>query len=70
MNEVVYVPPVYEEIQHEPTVVSSDGTVLQASLHSDVSLLMRIQSLKCDANTLSILYLSACRKNLQTERDS
>jgi hypothetical protein len=55
MNTVVYVPPVYEEIQHEPTLVSSDGTVLQVSLHSDVSLLMRIQSLKCDANTLSIL---------------
>lgn len=55
MNTVVYVPPVYEEIQHEPTLVSSDGTVLQTSLHSDVSLLMRIQSLKCDATTLSIL---------------
>lgn len=55
MVTVTYVPPVYEEIQHEPTLVSSDGSVLQVSLHSDVSLLMRIQSLNCDATTLSIL---------------
>lgn len=55
MVDVIYVPPVYEEIQHEPTLVSSDGTVLQVSLHSDLSLLMRIESLKCDANTLLIL---------------
>lgn len=53
--KIVYVPPVYEQIQHEPTLLSDDGSILRLSLHSDVSLLMRIDSLKCDANTLSIL---------------
>lgn len=43
---IVYCPPPFEEVQNEPTKMSSDGTkVLQCSLHSDVSLLMRISSL-------------------------
>lgn len=53
--KVVYIPPVYEQIQHEPTLLGDNGEVLRVSLHSDVSLLMRIDSLKCDATTLSIL---------------
>lgn len=63
--KIVYVPPVYEQVQHEPTVLGDNGEVKCASLHSDVSLLMRIDSLKCDATTLSIL-----KDNLQPMIDS
>ena len=63
--KIVYVPPVYEQVQHEPTLLGDNGEVKQVSLHSDVSLLMRIDSLKCDATTLSIL-----KDNLQPMIDS
>lgn len=63
--KIVYVPPVYEQVQHEPTLLDDKGVVKCASLHSDVSLLMRIDSLKCDATTLSIL-----KENLQPMIDS
>lgn len=63
--KIVYVPPVYEQVQHEPTLLDDNGVVKCASLHSDVSLLMRIDSLKCDATTLSIL-----KENLQPMIDS
>lgn len=63
--KIVYVPPVYEQVQHEPTLLGDNGEVKCASLHSDVSLLMRIDSLKCDATTLSIL-----KDNLQPMIDS
>lgn len=53
--KIVYIPPVYEQVQHEPTLLGDDGVVKRCSLHSDVSLLMRIDSLKCDATTLSLL---------------
>lgn len=53
--KIVYIPPVYESIQHEATVLSSDNVVLESSLHSDVSLLMRIDSLKADATTINLL---------------
>lgn len=53
--KIVYVPPVYESIQHEATVLSSDHQVLECSLHSDVSLLLRIDSLKSDATTINLL---------------
>lgn len=63
--KIVYVPPVYEQVQHEPTLLGDNGEVKCVSLHSDVSLLMRIESLKCDATTLSIL-----KENLQPMIDS
>lgn len=53
--KIVYVPPVYEQVQHEATLLDDNGEVKRASLHSDVSLLMRIDSLKCDATTLQYL---------------
>ena len=53
--KIVFVPPVYEQVQHEPTLLDDNGDVKRISLHTDVSLLMRIDSLKCDATTLSIL---------------
>lgn len=63
--KIVYIPPVYEQVQHEPTLLGENGEVLRVSLHSDVSLLMRIDSLKCDATTLSLL-----KENLQPMIDS
>jgi hypothetical protein len=63
--KIVYVPPVFEQVQHEPTLLGDNGEVKRASLHSDVSLLMRIDSLKCDANTISLL-----KQNLQPMIDS
>lgn len=63
--KIVYIPPVYEQVQHEPTLLGDNGEVKRVSLHSDVSLLMRIDSLKCDATTLSLL-----KENLQPMIDS
>lgn len=49
---VVYVPPVYEEVQHEVTSVDEDNNPLRTSFHTDVSLLLRIDNLRADAQTL------------------
>lgn len=51
-DKVVYVPPVYEEVQHEVTSVDEDNNPLRTSFHTDVSLLQRIDSLRADAQTL------------------
>lgn len=51
-NEVVYVPPVYEEIQHEVTSVDDENRPLRTSFHTDVSLLQRIDNMRVDAQTL------------------
>lgn len=51
-NIVVYVPPVYEEVQHEVTSVDDKNTPLRTSFHTDISLLMRIDNLRSDAETL------------------
>jgi FKBP-type peptidyl-prolyl cis-trans isomerase len=51
-NKVVYVPPVYEEIQHEVTSVDDNNNPLRTSFHTDVSLLQRIDSMRVDAQTL------------------
>lgn len=51
-DKVVYVPPVYEEVQHEVTVVGDNNEPLCTSFHTDVSLLLRIDSLRLDAQTL------------------
>lgn len=49
---VVYVPPVYEEIQHEVTSVDDKNNPLRTSFHTDVSLLQRIDNMRVDAQTL------------------
>ena len=54
-SKIVYVPPVYEEIQHEVTSVDNNNNPLRTSFHTDVSLLMRIDSLRADSQTLSRL---------------
>ena len=50
--KVVYVPPVYEEVQHEVTSVDDDNNPLRTSFHTDISLLQRIDSMRADAQTL------------------
>lgn len=51
-NKVVYVPPVYEEVQHEVTSVDDKNNPLRTSFHTDVSLLQRIDNMRVDALTL------------------
>lgn len=51
-NKVVYVPPVYEEVQHEVTSVDDNNTPLRTSFHTDVSLLQRIDNMRADAQTI------------------
>ena len=51
-NQVVYVPPVYEEVQHEVTSVDDNNVPLRTSFHTDVSLLQRIDNMRVDAQTL------------------
>ena len=51
-NKVVYVPPVYEEVQHEVTSVDDKNSPLRTSFHTDVSLLQRIDNMRADAQTI------------------
>ena len=51
-NKVVYVPPVYEEVQHEVTSIDDNNVPLRTSFHTDVSLLQRIDNMRVDAQTL------------------
>lgn len=51
-NRVVYVPPVYEDVQHEVTSVDENNNPLRTSFHTDVSLLQRIDNMRADAQTL------------------
>ena len=51
-DKVVYVPPVYEEVQHEVTSVDDKNVPLRTSFHTDVSLLQRIDRMRIDAQTL------------------
>ena len=51
-NKVVYVPPVYEDVQHEVTSVDDKNNPLRTSFHTDVSLLQRIDNMRADAQTI------------------
>lgn len=51
-NKVVYIPPVYEEVQYEVTSVDDNNVPLRTSFHTDVSLLQRIDNMRVDAQTL------------------
>lgn len=51
-NKVVYVPPVYEEVQHEVTFVDDNNVPLRTSFHTDISLLQRIDNMRLDAQSL------------------
>ena len=54
-DRIVYVAPSYEEIQHEHLEFDNDGQCLVANLHSNVSLMMRIDKLQCTAHDLERL---------------
>lgn len=51
-DKVVYIPPVYEEVQYEVTSVDENNNPLRTSFHTDVSLLQRIDNMRADAQTL------------------
>lgn len=51
-DKVVYVPPVYEEVQHEVTSVDKNNVPLRTSFHTDISLLQRIDNMRVDSQTL------------------
>lgn len=51
-DKVVYIPPVYEEVQHEVTSIDDKDNPLRTSFHTDVSLLQRIDNMRADAQTL------------------
>lgn len=51
-DKVVYVPPVYEEVQHEVTSVNDKNVPLRTSFHTDISLLQRIDNMRADAQTI------------------
>lgn len=51
-NKVVYVPPVYEDVQHEVISVDDNNNPTRTSFHSDISLLQRIDNMRVDAQTL------------------
>ncbi len=66
-GKIVYCPPPFEEVQNEPTKLSSDGSkVLECSLHSDVSLMLRISAL----DRLSAQQFSSLKDQLQPLIDS
>lgn len=66
-GKIVYCPPPFEEVQNEPTKLSDDGSkVLECSLHSDVSLLLRISQL----DKLSAQQYAALKDQLQPLIDS
>lgn len=51
-EKIVYIPPIYEEVQHEVTSVDDNNVPLRTSFHTDVSLLQRIDNMRIDAQTL------------------
>lgn len=64
-DKVVYIPPVYEEVQHEVTSVDENNNPLCTSFHTDISLLQRIDNMRIDAQTLR-----AIKDSLQPMIDS
>lgn len=66
-GKITYCPPPFEEVQNEPTRMSDDGsTILECSLHSDVSLMMRIDAL----DKLSAQQYATIKEQLQPLIDS
>lgn len=64
---IVYCPPPFEEIQNESTKLSDDGSqVLECSLHSDVSLMLRVSAL----DKLSAKQYATLKEQMQPLIDS
>lgn len=53
--KITYVAPPFESVQHEVTKKSEDGKPLHTSLHTDISLLQRIDRMRIDSSTLEQL---------------
>lgn len=54
-NTIVYVAPSYEDLQHDHLVFNADGECLEVNLHSNVSLMMRLDSLQITSHELERL---------------
>lgn len=54
-NTIVYVAPSYEDLQHDHLVFDADGNCLEVNLHSNVSLMMRLDSLQITSHELERL---------------
>lgn len=54
-KKIVYVAPSYEDLQHDHLVFDNDGNCLEVSLHSNVSLMMRLDSLQITSHELERL---------------
>lgn len=66
-GQIVYCPPPFEEVQNEPTRMSEDGSVImECSLHSDLSLMLRIDAL----DKLSAKQYASIKEQLQPLIDS
>lgn len=56
MITIVYLPPAFESVQHDVVVTKGDDKrPVQTSLHTDLSLLSRIDKMRLSAQTLSTL---------------
>lgn len=54
-KEIVYVAPSYEDLQHDHLVFNANGDCLECNFHSNVSLMMRIDSLQITSHELERL---------------
>ena len=54
-KEIVYVAPSYEDLQHDHLVFNADGDCLECNFHSNVSLMLRIDSLQITSHELERL---------------
>lgn len=54
-KKIVYVAPSYEDLQHDHLVFDNDGNCLEANFHSNVSLMMRLDSLQITSHELERL---------------
>lgn len=54
-TKIVYVAPSYEDLQHDHLVFDNDGNCLEVNFHSNVSLMMRLDSLQITSHELERL---------------
>lgn len=54
-GEIVYVAPSYEDLQHDHLIFNEDGDCLECNFHSNVSLMMRLDSLQITSHELERL---------------
>lgn len=54
-DKITYVAPPFESVQHDVTKVDKDNRPLEASFHSDLSLMMRIENMSLNAKTVETI---------------